>query len=494
MRSELRPWLRQALLLLLVSLLGWWCIGRLPARVSPPLPVGHWLSSHQRPDRTLDIAAAWRDVRGESGPSEEILAAILVREVGADALTPDPPPDLLAALGVPAAPPRERILPLDGLTLEPQEAAYAGKVAGRNGQSTSRPGFQDAVKLSGQQPWRASDLPSVAAWLDAQQPLLASALTWQPKRLRIPWTHSQDSSFEPVGLRLSTLRPLGQACASAACRALGQGDLPAAVRYAAALYRMGAMAAGADGYDTVVIGFELLGKACDVMDAVLQCPDLSDRELAPWMDAEATPAWGPDPGRAFDRGGRLRLLAPIQDGFQRRLLTGEPSVVISRVNEAFDRVSAIARLPSWSDEQREWATFTKAELSTNQSIRPYSKRLGMLKLMIAGPYLRRNVRMLAMTQIFLAEMPDLIGIASVMRRVTARLALIRVALGIRQQSGPGNLPPDPFGDGPVRAEREVSCWRIWSVGSDGAGHGTSSRGDGMELTIPLPDQAGSSRP
>ncbi len=266
------------------------------------------------------------------------------------------------------------------------------------------------------------------------------------------------------------------------------------MRFAAILHRIGALAAGADGYDTVLIGLEIMGRACDVMDALLQSPAISGRDLAPWMEAEFSPAYAPDPGRPFDQGERLRILAPVQDGFLRHTLPGEPTVVISRINEAFDRISSVARLPSWSDEQREYSAYIETETSTSHVLGSYGHHLGTLRLMIGGPFLRREVVTTAMAQIVLAEVRDLIGISRLMRQLTVRLELIQVALCIRQQTHPGKLPPDPFSNGPIQVERDATSWKIWSVGSDVVRNGSSTRGEVMALTIPILDQSRSIPP
>ncbi len=221
--SESVPWLRSTIALLLACALGWWCIGQIPARVSPRLPSGHWLARYQRPDRTFDLASVCRDMRGVAGPPDENLAAILVRELGTDALTPDAQPDLLTAFGVTPAPHGERLYAVYRLTLEPQEVAFVANAAEARGRSSSKPRFQDAMELSGRQPWQASKLPSVAAWLDTQQPLLASALTWKPMCLRIPWTRSQDPSSTPECLRCATLRPARPALGIRGMPCIGRG-------------------------------------------------------------------------------------------------------------------------------------------------------------------------------------------------------------------------------------------------------------------------------
>ena len=473
------------ILAILVAILGWWCCGRLPARVVQPVVPGHWLAHYVRGDGTIDTAAALRDQRGVPGSPDANLAALLVEVAGPTALSPDPSPDLIKALGMTPEWLDEVHLELpEDIHLGPGEVApfIPSSKTGRV-HASSPPTFEDALTAAGKKPWRDSDLPTVAAWLDRQQSILHAMMAWKPTCCCIPLMPGQDARNANC-LRLLPIHYLGLACAAEAFRSLALGDTASAVRYAAILHGLGSLAANSDSLINTVIGSSMMRHACDVMDAVMVLPSVSDSDLAPWLEVDGRLPWNPDVGHCLDCGERLLFVDALQQDAIQSPIAKEPTVILRRFNDFYDRLAAVARIPAWRDQKIEWGKLSATELDTI-SFRSYDGRWAMVKLICAGPFARREIGTEVTVKMALAiGAPALLTCAESMRLATARLALIRTAIALHHNPDANDWPADPFGNGPLCHRKNESNWSLWSVGRDGIDDQGVAGSDDVVLNLP----------
>lgn len=453
--------LRTILATLALGFSVWWCIGSLPKRAVPPVPSGHWLAAYVRNDQTIDLVAAQRDQRGEAGDPQENLAALLVGFLGPSAISPAPTPALLAALGATGAAQAGLELP-DDPPFRPGdlERIIADALAGRP--VPPRPAtFADELKVTATKPWHDQDHPTVAAWLDRQQGVLAAVLACRPTRCRIPWMPGQMPGIAPV-LCFLPINTLGRACAAEAFRAMARGDSTSAVRYAAALRRMGAAAAGQGSLVDAFIGAALVSQACEVMATICDQPDMGEDALRPWREADAAVPWAPDLAGIIDANERVLCLHAVDVIFSDTNL-GEETLVRRRITDVFDRAVAIAALADWGAQRRSFTQFVATDLSCvteNDS--------GLVRLMASGPLVRRRITTAAVGDMALGTtFPSIVETSATLRRTTARLLLIRAALALREDPPSVTLPDDPFGQGPLHLQWDAHGLRLWSVGRDG---------------------------
>jgi hypothetical protein len=465
--------------------LGWWGFGRLPKRVVAPVPASHWLTPYVRGDQSIDVEAALRDQRSRTGAPDRNLVRLLVDVLGPTAVSPDPSADLLAALGAsPGASGHARLELPDMQPMTPGELQRIAKeaIAGRV-LSAHNPTIFDALTAAAKKPWREEDLPTVAGWLDRQRPVLDSVVAWRPTHCSMPWVPGQNPS-NAACLRLLPVRTLGQACAAEAFRAIARSDAAAAVSYAAALRRMGALIAGSDNFINTMIGSALLNYSYDVMASVLALPSLADADLLPWQDVDATQPWAPDLARGIDQGERLMIIEAVQGELRAKASAAEPTLVLNRINAVYDRLVAVARISSWRDQKSAWGRLDSTDLDLKTD-RSYSGTVGLAKMVLIGPFVRRELGTNTTVNMALAVcVPNLLESSYTIRRISARLALIRAALTLRRNRDAGDLPADPFGDGPVKQCSVGPGWRIWSVGRDGIDQLGATKSDDMTLDLP----------
>lgn len=493
----MQRWLIYSIAALIIAASAWWMFGSVTLRATQPIPAGHWLASHLRSDGLVDTWSAAAHLHPEPGPPDENLPALLVGIVGPAALAPDPSPELLGILGmVPELaggahlelPETVKPLSADEEKQVITQLREVNKPGAPERMPPSPPTLVSELSTAAKRPWSDAELPAAALWLERHRPVLDAIATWRPLRCRIPWTHDQDAT-RPVRLNLFATRTLIEACAAEAFHALALDDCATAVRFATALYRI-AVAVSTDGdSQDLVHGGMWMNCATSVMEAVLDRPNLDDALLVPWNEAVATTPWKPDLARVLDGDPRLLMIATMQSA-PGQLSSAELKQVIRGIDACFEDVVSIARIQSWTEQQQAWRHFNSTDpVASHRTITTYNGWWGRAKLLVAGPYVRRELVTEALLEILVSiGKPDVEVMSGMLRQAQAHLALVRAAVAWRHGPTTGDLPLDPFGVGPLRSRDTSSGWRIWSVGKNGVddnGRQGSGRDD-VFLDLPIP--------
>jgi hypothetical protein len=421
-----------------------------------------------KPDGTIDYVAAWRERTGAGVTPENNAAVLMVRALGPNLWRPEV---------------RDKVLDALGLSDMADQGSYFGALDGDEAMVAKAHG--ECLRA----PWRADDLPEVAAWLDNNAPAM-ELLTKAAERSRwwVPGFATRND-FAGISVLLPYLGPMRNAMHAFAGRAmlrLGAGDLAGSREDLLTVHRLGRlMAQGGTVID------RLVGFACDRVasraDQAWACDPGVTGELAKAYLAQlqSLPAMS-SLHDAFDTGERFMFLDAVLtiwrthdlQGFARVDDKGPPpavsaanvdwDAVLRMGNQWFNRMVAIADQP-YFEQPAPWKHLSDdlaAAKATIASDPDPSQRLGKYLVSFFLPNLGRTTRMREIS----VMAGELAQVSLAARAYYAEKGQWPQKLGDLVPGYLKELPADRFTDKQaLRMRIDRGELIVWSVGPEGKG-------------------------